>query len=67
MCPLLDTCPNPDVSSDNFHWTQVLPIQHILCNRFLFAITGGQKNNFNYRFKLEPVITCYLKFIVNLL
>ena len=24
-CPLLGMCPNPDVSSDNFHWTQALP------------------------------------------
>ena len=28
-CPLLDTCPNPDVFSDNFHLTQALP--YIFC------------------------------------
>ena len=27
MCPLLDTCPNPAVSSENFHWTQAFPLE----------------------------------------
>ena len=24
----VDMCPNPNVSSDNFHWTQALPQNH---------------------------------------
>ena len=27
--------------------------EQILCNRLLFVIIGGEKNNFNYEFKLK--------------
>ena len=32
MCQLLNMCPNPDVPSDNFHWTQALPVLEMLHN-----------------------------------
>ena len=28
-CWIVDTCPNPDVSSENFYWTQALPLSYI--------------------------------------
>ena len=41
--------------------------QQILSGRLLLAITSGQKSNVSGRFKLEPVTTYHLGFIVNIL
>ena len=48
---------------DNF---TILSQQNIR-GRLLWVVIGGQKNNFNDRFKLEPITTYHLKFVVKTL
>ena len=47
-----------------FFWERnalfIIFLQQILNNKLLLAVTGRQKSNFNSRFKLELIITCYL-------
>ena len=39
----------------------------MLNDRLLLAITGKQSNNFSSKFKLEPITTYHLKFVIKLL
>ena len=39
----------------------------ILSGRSLMTIIDGQKSNFNDKFKLEPIITYHLRFIMKML
>ena len=38
--------------------------QQILSDRLLLVVIGGQKSNLSYRFKLEPITTYHLRFIL---
>ena len=42
-------------------------LQPILSGRFLSVVMGGPKSNLSYRFKLEPIITYCLWFVVKIL
>ena len=41
--------------------------QQIIGGRLLVVVTGGPKSNLNCEFKLKPIITYYLKFIMKVL
>ena len=41
-------------------------LQQIIDDKLLHIIIGRQKSNFNDRFKLEPITTYYLWFVVNI-
>ena len=41
--------------------------QQKIHGRLLWVVIRGQKNNFNDRFKLEPITTYHLKFVVKTL
>ena len=41
--------------------------QQMLSDRLLLAVTGKQSNNFSSEFKLEPITTYHLKFVIKLL
>ena len=41
--------------------------QQNIHGRLLWVVIGEQKNNFNDRFKLEPIKTYHLKFVVKTL
>ena len=41
--------------------------RQILGDKLLFAITGGQKSNLSSKFKLEPITTYHLWFIMKVL
>ena len=41
--------------------------QQIISSELLLVVIGGQKSNLSYKFKLEPIITYYLWFVMKIL
>ena len=41
--------------------------QQILYGRLLLVVTSGKKSNLSCKFKLEPITTYYLEFVVKVL
>ena len=50
----------------NIHNIFTTLLQQIINNKLLQIVIGRQKSNFNDRFKLEPITTYYLWFVVNI-
>ena len=65
MCPRVDICPQSNVSSNNFHWTQTTPQKYSYCtqkkknnNNGLFYI-GSQSNKKKDAYNFQLIRTLH--------